>query len=221
LGPYLAGAGYCVFSLTYGQPSPLIPIGGTIPIEQSSQQIKAFVEQVLAATGAPKLDLVGHSEGAFQSLYGPKVLGYSGQVDRVVAIAPPTHGTTFAGLVSIGDAVAGPSLIDVLLSTFGCPLCTELIVGGSAVKQLNTGPIAQPGVHYTIIASRDDELVTPTDTAFINEPGAVSEYVQDSCPADPVGHIGLASDSGVATMITTAPDPTTAKPVACTFGPPF
>ena len=32
---------------------------------------------MLAETGAAKVDLVGHSEGAFQSLYVPKVAGYA------------------------------------------------------------------------------------------------------------------------------------------------
>ena len=103
LGPFLAAKGYCAFTLTYGQATPAIPVGGTVSIAQSSAEIASFVQRVRTATGAAKVDIVGHSEGGFQSIYGPKVLGYAGQVGKVIALAPPTHGTTFGGLVSVGD----------------------------------------------------------------------------------------------------------------------
>src|SRR5205807_2223267 len=142
-------------------------------------EIAAYVDQVRATTGAAKVDLVGHSEGAFQSLYGPKVLGYAAKVGRVVALAPPTHGTTFAGLVTVGEELGVMPAVDQVMSAFGCQACGELVVGGSAVDRLDSGPIAQPGIAYTIIASRNDQLVTPTSTAFVGEPGVTNEYVQD------------------------------------------
>lgn len=221
LGPYLAGAGYCAFAPTYGQATPVIPVGGTVSINRSAPEIAAFIDRVRGTTGAAKVDLVGHSEGAFQSLYGPKILGYTAKVGRVVALAPPTHGTTFAGLVSFGDFLGLRPLVDLVLNTFGCQFCSEAIVGGPAVARLTNGPIAQPGIEYTIIASRFDALVTPTETSFVREPGVHNSYVQDTCPADPVGHIGMAFDTGIARMIANALDPANAVPVTCGFGPPF
>jgi triacylglycerol esterase/lipase EstA (alpha/beta hydrolase family) len=221
LGPYLAAKGYCAFTLTYGQATPAIPVGGTVSIVQSSAQIEAFVDQVRAATGAAKVDLVGHSEGGFQSLYGPKVRGYAGKVGKVVALAPPTHGTTFAGLVSVGDYLGLRPLVDQVLRDFGCPACDEIIVGGSEVAKLTAGPIAQPGVKYTVIASRLDALVTPHETSFIREPGVKNQFVQDTCPLDPVGHVGLAFDPTVAQLVANALDPARARPVLCGFGPPL
>jgi len=220
LGPYLAGLGYCAFSPTYGQASPSIPVGGTVSIAQSAQEIATFVDRVRATTGAAKVSMVGHSEGGFQVLYGPKVLGYAAMVDRIVALAPPTHGTTFAGLVSVGDFLGLRPLVDLVLETFGCQACAELIVGGSAVATLNNGPIAQPGVGYTIIATRYDTAVTPTETSFVREPGVRNAYVQDTCPFDPVGHVGLAFDGGVAGMVANALDPAHPIRVRCGFGPP-
>ncbi len=221
LGPHLAGAGYCAFAPTYGQATPLIPVGGTVSITRSAPEIAAFIDRVRATTGAARVDLVGHSEGAFQSLYGPKILGYHAKIGTVVALAPPTHGTTFGGLISFGDVLGLRPLVDLVLATFGCQFCTETVVGGSAVRRLTEGPIAQPGIAYTIIASRYDTLVTPTETSFVREPGVRNFYVQDVCPADPVGHIGMAFDTGIAQMITNALDPATARPVSCGFGPPF
>jgi predicted esterase len=223
----LAAAGYCTFDLTYGEEAPGIPVGGLIDVDQSAQQIKVFIEQVLAETGAAKVDIIGHSEGGFQSLYIPKELGIAHQVDKVVALAPPTHGTTFAGLVTVANTLQLRQLVDQVLQQYGCPACDELITGGSGVVKLNDGPIAQPGVGYTVIASRSDELVTPhqsattAETAFIDEPGVTNEYVQDVCPFDPVGHIGLAYDLDVENLIANALDPAHAGPVTCSFGPPF
>ena len=221
LGPFLAANGYCAFTLTYGQASPAIPVGGTVSIVQSSAEIQAFVQRVRQATGAAKVDFVGHSEGAFQSIYGPKVRGYAGQVGKVIALAPPTHGTTFGGLVSVGDYLGLGPLVDQILQQFGCPACDELIVGGSAVQQVTAGPIAQTGVKYTVIASRFDALVTPHETSFIREPGVANQYVQDTCPLDPVGHVGLAFDPTVAQLVANALDPAHAKRVVCAFGPPL
>jgi triacylglycerol esterase/lipase EstA (alpha/beta hydrolase family) len=219
LGPYLAAKGYCAFTLTYGQATPAIPVGGTVSITQSSAEIEAFVNRVRQSTGAAKVDLVGHSEGAFQSLYGPKVRGYAAKVGKVVALAPPTHGTTFGGLVSVGDYLGLRLLVDQVLREFGCPACDELIVGGSAVAALTSGPVAQPGVKYTVIASRFDALVTPHETSFIREPGVTNKFVQDTCALDPVGHVGLAFDPTVAQLVANALDPAHARPVICGFGP--
>lgn len=221
LGPYIAAKGYCAYTLTYGQATPAIPVGGTVSIVQSSAEIEAFVNRVRQSTGAAKVDIVGHSEGGFQSLYGPKVRGYSAKVGKVVALAPPTHGTTFGGLVSVGDYLGLRPLVDQVLREFGCPACDEIIVGGSGVAALTAGPIAQSGVNYTVIASRFDALVTPHETSFIREPGVKNQFVQDTCPLDPVGHVGLAFDPTVAQLVANALDPAHAKRVVCGFGPPL
>jgi len=216
----IAGKGYCTFSLTYGTGAYGPYVGGVGDIAASAAQIKAFISQVLSETHAAKVDLVGHSEGAFQSLYVTKTQGISAQIDKVVAIAPPTHGTTFGGLQAIGDTLGAQFLYNAVLTTFGCIACDQLITGGSAVNTLTAGPIAQPGVSYTIITSTYDELVTPTSTSFVNEPGVKNEYVQDTCPYDPVGHIGEAYDTNVWNLVENALDPAHAITFTCSAGSP-
>ena len=218
LGPYLASAGFCVYAPTYGEAIPGIPVGGLTPIPQSATEIGTFIGRVLAATGAAKADLVGHSEGGFQALYGPKfVPGEAASVARVVALAPPTRGTTLAGLVTAGDDLGASPVADAVIAA-GCPALTT---GSSLVTSLNTGAVTQPGIAYTIIASTRDELVTPYGTEFVNEPGVDNETVQDFCPLDPVGHVGLAFDPDVAQLVRDALDPAQPVPVACTVGPAF
>ncbi len=63
LAPYLVNRGYCVFSLDYGQLPGVPLIHGLGPIDKSAEQLRDFVDKVLAATGAPEADLVGHSQG--------------------------------------------------------------------------------------------------------------------------------------------------------------
>lgn len=220
LQSYLAGKGYCTFAETYGDYPGFPFVGGLRPIADSAAEIRQQIQQVLAETGAAKVDIVGHSEGGFQSLYVTKTQGIANRIGSVVAIAPPTHGTTFGGLVNAAYAFGIRSQVSAALQAFGCPACDNLITGGAAVQTLNTGPIAQTGVHYTVITSRYDELVTPTDTAFVHEPGVVNEYVQDTCPFDPVGHIGEAYDTNVWNLVANALDPANAKPFFCSAGSP-
>lgn len=218
----LAGDGYCTFSATYGAYTGFPYVGGLRPVAESAGEIRSFIEAVLAETGAAKVDIVGHSEGGFQSLYVTKTQGIASRIARVVAIAPPTHGTTFAGLYDLAYIFgAGErAAVGEALSAFGCPACSDLGVGGSAVATLDSGPITQSGVAYTVIASRYDELVTPTETAFVREPGVVNEYVQETCPFDPVGHIGEAYDLNVWHLVENALAPEHAKGFMCTAGSP-
>lgn len=216
----VAGKGYCTYSLTYGTGAYGPYVGGVADVTQSAGQIASFIEQVVGETRATKVDLVGHSEGGFESLYVPKTQGIASQINKVIAIAPPTHGTTFGGLYGLAMALGAEAFAGQTMATFGCVACGELVVGGSAVNTLDNGPIAQAGVSYTVITSKYDEMVTPADTAFVNESGVVNEYVQDTCPNDPVGHIGEAYDTNVWNLVENALDPTHAASFTCSAGSP-
>ena len=223
LEAFLQLQGFCTFSITYGDYEDFPFVGGLQPISESAIQIASFIEQVRNETGAAKIDLVGHSEGAFQALYVPKKLGLSPIVNKIVAIAPPTHGTTFAGLYNI--ALLGGNvttkLVSSVLDAVGCDACSDLITGGPAILALNDGtPIAQPGNSLTIIASRDDELVTPTTTSFVNEPNVSNIYVQDYCAFDPVGHIGEAYDLNVWNLVLNALESANGRKFLCVIGSP-
>lgn len=218
---YLKAQGFCTFSLTYGNPDGFPFVGGLKPIDQSADQIAAFVKEVQSKTGASKVDLVGHSEGGFQSLYVPKVKGVSGIVDNIVAIAPPTHGTTFAGLLSLAKLLNLDPTVDAALKTFGCTACNDLGGEKAAIKRLNDGtPIKQAGNTITVIISKYDELVTPTTTAFIDEDGVNNIYVQDYCPIDPVGHIGEAGDTNVFNLVLNSLENQVGRKFICFAGPP-
>ncbi|KAG2413042.1 hypothetical protein HFD88_010601 [Aspergillus terreus] len=221
---WLQSQGYCTFAQTYGEYPAFPLVGGLKPIAESSAQVAAYIREVASKTGASKVDLVGHSEGAFQALYTPKFEdGVAALVDKIVAVAPPTHGTTFGGLYKLAYLLGNTSreLVGTVLDTVGCAACDELGIGGEAIARLNDGEaIVQEGNEVTVIASRFDEMVTPVETAFVHEDGVRNVWVQDVCPLDPVGHIGLAYDLNLWNLVKNALDGTPERKFVCVLGSP-
>lgn len=217
---WLRPQGYCTFSLTYGL-YPGIPLGGIKPVNESALEIVDFIHEVLNKTGASKVDLVGHSEGGLQSLYIPKfVPGAAHLIDRVIAIAPPTKGTTLSGLLLLAKDLGLLPTVNEVLDTVGCQACNDVFVGSELVTKLNDGPIAQPGNTVTVIASRFDYVVTPPESAFINEKGVTNIFVQDYCPLDLVGHGSLAIDSNMWNLVLNALEDKVGRKFPCVIAPP-
>lgn len=220
---WLQNQGYCTYSLTYGAYEGFPFVGGLKPINESAPEIAAYIKEVVQKTGKPKINLVGHSEGAFQSLYVPKFEGVSHLVENIAAIAPPTHATTFAGLYKLAYLFGNASreAVGDVLDAVGCAACDDLGPDGAAVQRLNDGtPIVQEGNTVTIIASKYDELVTPPSTSFVREDGVMNRWVQDTCQFDPVGHIGEAYDVNVWNLVKNALDSTPDRAFICLIGSP-
>jgi len=113
LSPLLYDNGYCVFALNYGSynGSGSIGVYATGKIEDSAAQLKTFVNRVLGATHANKVDLVGHSQGGMMPRYYIKNLGGAAKVDTLVGLAPSNHGTTLNGLFTLGGYFPGSSAL--------------------------------------------------------------------------------------------------------------
>ena len=75
---------------------PPSAIQGTGDIAASAAQLATFVSTVLAATGASKVDLVGHSQGGMMPRYYINFLGGASKVNDFVALAPSNYGTSLA-----------------------------------------------------------------------------------------------------------------------------
>jgi pimeloyl-ACP methyl ester carboxylesterase len=227
LSPILVAHGYCVFALTYGlDPRSPVPLfGGTIPIEQSAPELGAFVDQVLAATGAQKVDLVGHSEGTFMPEYWLKFLGGAAKVNRYVALTPLYAGTNLLGAQIFRDAGESSGLSPLVLSLMSsfCGSCDEFIAGSDMVTAINSGPggAAVPGVTYTTIPTKNDELVVPYTSGILHAPNVTNEVLQDVCPNDLSEHGAEAFDPVVAQIVLNALDPASAQPVSCGTPPPL
>ncbi|MDX6330706.1 MAG: hypothetical protein QOI83_3089, partial [Streptomycetaceae bacterium] len=157
LAPYLVARGYCVFSLDYGQLDGVPVFYGLGPIADSAQQLSDYVDQVLAATGTAKVDIVGHSQGGVMPRYYLKFLGGAAKVNALVGLAPDNHGTTLDGLTKLLPYFPGAA--EALAGTLPQGL-TDQVAGSAFLLKLNAGGDTVAGVHYTVVATSYDEVVT-------------------------------------------------------------
>src|SRR4051794_3814222 len=182
MAPALKAAGYCVYALNYGSynGSGALGIYGVGEIERSARELRDFVADVRARTGAAKVSLVGHSQGGLMPRYFIKYLGGAGVVDDLVGLAPSNHGTTnpFA-------PVAGPS----------CPACREQAAGSAFLRDLNAGDESPGDVSYTQIVTRYDEVVVPYLSGYLEPDANVTNVtLQDLCPNDTSEHLRVPYD---------------------------
>lgn len=226
LSPTLASHGYCVFALTYGRepanPYPFDQLGGLKPMEESAQQLSAFIDSVLAATGAAKVDIVGHSEGSLMPNYYVKFLGGAAKVDRYVGLTPLWDGTNLAGAGTLNQLASQYGDPAPLTGQFQgrCSSCPQFISGSPFIKKMNEGGTPRvPGVTYTMIMTRYDQLVIPYWSGFME--GATNIVLQQQCAADTSEHMMVAFDPVVARDVLNALDPASARPPVCPVGPRF
>jgi pimeloyl-ACP methyl ester carboxylesterase len=218
--PLLANHGYCVFALTYGRDPGERWVGGLQRMERSSAQLAAFVARVRDATGAAKVDLVGHSEGTVMPQYYLKFRGGAAVVAKYVAITPLYRGTTLLGIGALAAALekAFPAYSTAFDTAFArlCGSCQEFLRGSAFLRHLYAdGHYAVPGVTYTTIMTRYDELVTPYTSGRLAARNATNIVVQDQCPLDFADHIAMAFDPTVGQDILNALDPAHPRPVPC------
>jgi len=220
MSPLLANNGYCVFALSYGVPpgasAPLDQFGGLNPMEQSAAELSAFVNRVLAATGAREVDIVGHSEGATMPDYYIEYLGGAAKVARYVGVSGVKHGTTLHGVGSLAAAYGTlfPGLPNPTAGT--CGSCTQFLVGSEYIRKIEARAPAS-GVIYTNIATRYDELVTPYTSSFLTGPNVTNIALQDRCALDFSDHLSIISSPITGRHILNALDPARARPAPCTL----
>ncbi|MFD5793471.1 esterase/lipase family protein [Streptomyces diastatochromogenes] len=212
LAPYLKTRGYCVYSLDYGQ-LPGVPLFyGLGPIDKSAEQLSAFVDKVLSATGADKADLVGHSQGGMMPRYYLKFLGGSAKVNALVGLAPDNHGTDLDGLTNLLPYFPGAE--DLIKAT--TPGLADQIAGSAFLTKLNAGGDTVPGVHYTVIATKYDEVATPWRDQYLNGSDVHNVLLQDLCPLDLSEHVAIGLFDRIAFHeVANALDPAHAKATTC------
>ncbi|WP_149823336.1 esterase/lipase family protein [Streptomyces tailanensis] len=212
LAPYLVNRGYCVYSVDYGQLPGVAFFNGLGPIDKSAEQLDAFVDRVLAATGAAEADLVGHSQGGMMPRYYLKFLGGAAEVNALVGIAPSNHGTTLGGLTELLKYFPGAG--DLLSSS--TPALADQVAGSPFMTKLNAGGDTVPGVTYTVLATKYDEVVTPYRSQFLNGPNVRNILLQDLCAADLSEHAAIGLIDRIAFHeVANALDPAHATPTTC------
>jgi triacylglycerol lipase len=195
LSPVLKSAGYCVFSLNYGVYNGVYASG---PVAKSAKELSPFVDKVLKATRARKVDLVGHSQGGMMPRYYMAFLGGVAKVNALVGIAPSNHGTR--GLIT-----PPPDFVPPVGSSPNplCPACSDQQAGSPFLTKLNSRGDTLPGPYYTVISTTYDEVVTPyTSQALAGPRRQVTNIViQDTCPADVIEHDQTPNDPVVHQLV--------------------
>lgn len=73
-----------------------------------------------------------------------------------------------------------------------------------------------PGVRYTVIATRYDEVVTPYRSQYLTGPNVRNVLLQDLCPVDLSEHLAIALVDRIAFHeVANALDPARARPTTC------
>ena len=195
LSPMLANAGYCVYAFNYGATgSTFGHFWGLADIASSAGQLSSFVNQVLASTGAAKVDLVGHSQGGMMPRYYIQFLGGAAKVSVLVGLAPSNQGTTILGLNALVNAFNAASGVKIL-SLAGCTACTQQVLPSPFLAHLNAGGGTSAAVRYVVIESKYDEVVTPYTNAFLPSAANVQNItLQNQCGIDYTEHLGIIYD---------------------------
>ncbi len=221
LGPRIKNAGFCTFTLNFGHTSASLGrIGGLAPTEDSARQLAAFVERVLTATGATKVNVVGHSQGGLIPTYFIKRLGGAAKVDKYVGLAPSNHGTELFGIAALGRALGLLGIAEDFATLAQFPGVTSQAVGSQALRTLWADGDAMPaGPSYTVISTRYDEVVHPVANQRLAGPGTRNVLLQDLCPLNTTGHVGIAFDEPALQLTVNALNggPSTFRP-SCGFG---
>jgi triacylglycerol esterase/lipase EstA (alpha/beta hydrolase family) len=214
ISPLLKNNGYCVFALNYGDynGSGAIGVYGVDDIPTSAAELNAFVDKVRATTGAAKVDLVGHSQGGMMPRYYLKYLGGAAEVHTLVGLSPSNHGTTLDGLFILSSFFPGANQFTGAL----CPACEQQRAGSAFITNLNSGGETVPGVDYTVIQTRFDQVVTPYTSAFLSGSNVKNVLLQNQCILDLGDHLSMPYDHIVGADVLTALDPLHPRGFLCT-----
>jgi triacylglycerol esterase/lipase EstA (alpha/beta hydrolase family) len=194
IGPELAKDKRCVYWIDYGTPDGTLLFGGE-SMYDSVNEVSAFVDKVLASTGAAHVNIVGHSMGTAVGTMYTKKHG-AAKVKHYVGFGSAVHGTTLLGLNKLALALKVDQVVDDV-----CPGCVQIVTPSPFLTDLAAGGITVPGPTYTTIVSKFDQVVTPWESRRIGEPGATDITIQDLCPLDIAGHDMLALDPNVLRII--------------------
>ena len=136
----------------------------------NASDVGAWVDQILAATGASKVDIVAHSMGTLSSRYFIKDLGGTAKVAHYVTLGGMHHG------LSSSCAAMFP----------GAPcVWTELCESGDFIGELNADP-ATPGELFWVSIFGTADTSVPNDSSRLT--GAENIEMPD------VDHEGLLED---------------------------
>jgi len=117
----------------------------------------------------------------------------------------------FGGLATLGTLF--PWSLQVV--GLACPACTQQVAGSPFLTTLNRDGDTVPGVHYTVIETRYEQVVTPYTSAFLTGSDVTNIRLQDQCGLDLSEHLAVIYDRIALRDVLNALDPSHAVPPAC------
>ncbi len=238
ISPALKEAGYCVFALNYGDKDSsalghVKSLRGTGPVADSAKEIAVYIDAVRARTGAAKVDIVGHSQGGLVTRQYLRFEGGANPADptknkvgKVVSISGSNHGTTLVGIGSLGRTINNLGLnVLGLVGAIAGPAASDQVLDSPLVKALAVGGDTDPGIDYTVLGTRFDEVVTPYKTTFLTAgPGATVKNIllQDGCGIDVSDHLSITVSPRTIGIVKNALDPvgSPANTIPCVWNGP-
>ncbi|WP_405163783.1 alpha/beta fold hydrolase [Nocardia sp. NBC_01499] len=225
-------AGFCTFAFNYGRSNPaqgggvppVLPgVMGTGNIEDSAKQLATFVDRVLAATGAPAVDLIGYSQGGLMANWYTKFEGGADKVQHLITYGATHHGSTIDGIAELGRAInnIGVDIVGASSIVVGHAVA-EQTIGSDFVNRLNANGDTVPGIDYTVVGTRYDEIMTPYNLTFLRQGRGASVQnitLQDGCELDLSDHQTLMYSPRALSIALRALDPAGHPNLACTFNP--
>jgi pimeloyl-ACP methyl ester carboxylesterase len=160
-----------------------LPDSGNGDIQVAAEHVARGIRYLHHAAGA-RIDLLGHSQGG---MIGRWVMKYwpdtRRMVDDYVSLAASNHGTQ-------------EFVVQCAAQTVCSAAYWQQRAGSAFLTALNQGPQTWPGISYTQIYTRYDEIILPYRlSALPPAPGVSNLAVQDLCPLETVEHFGMAYDN--------------------------
>lgn len=160
------------------------------------EQLAAAVEAILEETGAPRVNLIGHSQGGLDVRYVAAT--HPEWVASATTFASPNRGTPVADVV-VGLVEDGRfrGLVDQLVRLFGAPIWdaageeTSLFraleqMSSLGMEAFNTAYPNDPSVSYYSVTGRTDREPGGSDCEATDIPPFVSRYMRTVDPVDPL-----------------------------------
>nr|WP_240393999.1 alpha/beta fold hydrolase [Corynebacterium lactis] len=189
LGTELRGDGWAVFAPDFGHRA-------TDPLNESIDQLVAYIKAVLASTGGKRAIIVGHSQGGLLATLIS--LRAAHKIKHVVCLAAPNHGTNLGGIASGLTKIPGTrSLLSNFVQSYWGASGLEQLTGSKMVLDSEEHDVLAPGVTYTCMATKFDQLIKPTQSCFLNDGGkgmVENFYIQDKFPQAVILHEQMAHD---------------------------
>jgi triacylglycerol lipase len=117
-----------------------------------AEQVNQRVDQISAANGGVKVDVITHSMGGLSSRWYIKFLGGTEEVEDWVSLGGPNHGTFWASTPAC----------------FTPTSCREMRRGSSFLNELNAGDETPGTVRYGTWWSPCDEVIIPQESTILD-----------------------------------------------------